>query len=238
MCDQCKSGNDKTICVYCGFKIDTCANLCSECGSYQKKWKNELKYWSGVAGLLALLASGAAYTFTAGNKIFRSLTLPDIRVVDIDVFSVSAIMNLTSSQVFITGLEVSSSVGKSVHMYWNLSLPIGPEKVVKFELKNYNNQLGGYLKKIYSGELVDNYADRCKSQDFDSLLNENKFNYPYIVSFLYADGLTDRFLRNDHGGGACYSSCEMNVYYTRGTDGEQKVLSLPCRGYIRYQKEI
>ena len=50
-----------TRCVACKHEIPAGASLCSVCKSYQRNWMNWLQYFSGIATLVVLIASGTIW---------------------------------------------------------------------------------------------------------------------------------------------------------------------------------
>jgi hypothetical protein len=56
------TGPPRKQCIACQESILLNATLCTHCKSDQAAWRNELRYWAGVVGVFALIASGVAFT--------------------------------------------------------------------------------------------------------------------------------------------------------------------------------
>jgi ribosomal protein L40E len=79
------------ICIACGAAVPSDVELCRHCGSYQSRWKNTLRYWATVAGLLTLAASLLIYTITTLPVIRKMLAWKD----DVDVLAFESSRRIT-----------------------------------------------------------------------------------------------------------------------------------------------
>ena len=61
------------VCIACREPIEKGATVCKVCKSDQANWRNELKYWAGVVGVLTLIASGIAFTTNVGFQAWQRI---------------------------------------------------------------------------------------------------------------------------------------------------------------------
>lgn len=235
-----------SLCIYCKKNIAIGATLCSECGSIQRPWKNELKYWSGVIGFFTVLASGAIFMLNFGTKTINHLLIPKIIVTDIDSISKSTLWNSSENRVFINGIEVSttdddnkaSTTGNdNVELYWNISSFVEPGKTLDFYLSDLSKkQMQGRLRTLYSTDCIDNHVNWCDKQDFNSLRKSGEFKYEYMINFLYKNGQTYKFLSGKERSSLCHIPCKMKLIFTINT-GSEITMKIPCVGIATFIKE-
>ena len=92
-------------CRYCASEISALAKLCSDCGSYQDKWRTELKFWSSIVGLVALIVTGVTFSFDLGRDLYQKLFGQSLAISDISTTDDLRVWNISQTDIWIT--EVS-----------------------------------------------------------------------------------------------------------------------------------
>lgn len=92
---------DNRKCVVCKHDIPATASVCSICRSYQKRWKNQLQYYSGIAALLVLFLSASSWLVGRVSAYFQR---DDLRVISCNTSGAAVIANRGRTEVFISNL--------------------------------------------------------------------------------------------------------------------------------------
>jgi hypothetical protein len=97
-----------TPCVACRLDIPTEATLCHQCGSFQNRWLNWLKYVAGGAALIALAGSLVVYLISAAPSVRRTLWWADaVEVKGLNSSEAIVILNRGDGPVFVSYAIVS-----------------------------------------------------------------------------------------------------------------------------------
>jgi hypothetical protein len=66
-------------CIACWESIPSQSSLCEKCGSFQRNWKNDLRYWSTIVGLVVFVCSALAYLYNAQRWESIELKRPETK---------------------------------------------------------------------------------------------------------------------------------------------------------------
>src|SRR5262245_54019590 len=80
-------------CIACGTAIAQNLTVCPTCKEYQSRWRNELKYWAAMAGLITLIGSGLVWTGGYVKAAYDYFLPPDPIVLELDTFQDLTIVN-------------------------------------------------------------------------------------------------------------------------------------------------
>ena len=69
--------NEHEKCIECFEDIPNGAKLCSKCGSYQSKWKNRVKYFATVIGIVVATFTALAYLISVLPEVKKILFWKD-----------------------------------------------------------------------------------------------------------------------------------------------------------------
>lgn len=90
-------------CIACREEIPDRAKICSKCQSYQRAWKNHLKFFGALAGLVVLLLSASTYITTEVSQWLKEETWTDkIEVLDFSITNESSLLNSGDGDIFIS----------------------------------------------------------------------------------------------------------------------------------------
>src|SRR5262245_24997156 len=101
------------LCIACLKAIPLGARICTNCDSFQADWRNEVKYWAGVAGIITLIASGLVFTADLGSRLWRRIFGYEIAVTNMDPFGKTVVWNLTSSAIHLRTVAINSAMPKT-----------------------------------------------------------------------------------------------------------------------------
>lgn len=124
----------KSLCVACKREIQKNATICSECKSYQAKWKNNLQYFAGTASLLAVAAAAATWFFGALNHTFGP---DDVRLIAANSQGSAVVANFGSRDVFISHLFMQMA-GRSTN--WATRVAVFNEKLTSGQFAQHTFQ--------------------------------------------------------------------------------------------------
>lgn len=95
-------------CVACKREISSAAILCPNCSSYQAKWKNNIQFYGGFAGLLTALLTYVASTLP---QVFADFMGKDqVKIVAFDSGTNLVLQNAGAGDVFISHLSIDHRV--------------------------------------------------------------------------------------------------------------------------------
>jgi hypothetical protein len=229
--------NDKiNKCIACQSELPVEAKLCSECGSHQRRWRNELKYWASVTGLAAVIVSAIAFTFRFGQEAYFLLFKPEIAISEIDTFGESAIWNLSKSDIWLTTLRIRSSQPTS-DLQWGIYKAVKPKESHEFNTTQISkDQWHGDVEQMYSGEKTGNYALDITDNTIKELKNNDMHRDKFVVGFHYTKGPEYLQLKHLYGNRLSTVKCDMEINYVRSIDGKLKSHNIPCEGIVRHLK--
>lgn len=89
-------------CIACGNDIATTASLCKNCGSYQNKWKNSIKFWANASAVVAVAITAIAFLISISPDVRKTLFWKDsVDVVYLNSDDTLVITNQGDSAVFV-----------------------------------------------------------------------------------------------------------------------------------------
>jgi hypothetical protein len=225
--------NGHRPCSFCGELIAAGAVLCPKCNSYQRPWRNELKYWSGVVGLVTLVVSGLTFSLDAGRAIYQDMFSSDLAVSDFSSTDIARIWNISRTDVWITHVHIKSR--KPVYDFQvTTSHVIKPNDVLEFNfLKLAREQWSGFVGDLIKGNIADYGTDLSADEisDLEEDIVDTKENF--VTDFLLRNGPEHRHLLSIHGRDLFTYACKLRIYYRISQSDTQQVLSVPCVGTVR-----
>jgi hypothetical protein len=101
--------NEKS-CSYCGSQIPAGATVCSVCKYHQNRWRNNLLFAAGLAGLVGLFGSALTFTIGTSLQLYKSLKWTDratvLKLRSVGLFTELVIANSGDGPIFITDVDV------------------------------------------------------------------------------------------------------------------------------------
>lgn len=102
--DEKVKGDEHTSnCIACKLPLSEDASLCPECGSYQKSWKNWIRYWSRVWGIVVAVLALITYLTATAPRI-RVLLLPrdSVRLIAFHDYGWIVVHNAGDRDIFVS----------------------------------------------------------------------------------------------------------------------------------------
>lgn len=231
-------------CRYCGKQIPDAAKLCGECNSYQAPWRNELKYWSGITGLVTLIVSGLVVSYTFGAIIHNRIFRQDIWVSEFQLFGNSAFWNQSEVDVMISTVRIVTQ-GPTYDLLWHvdqmvetsagLEDGVGRKTLVplRFNLsKITNTEWHGTVAEQFDYSQVGNYSIWISDKDVDLLKGDDETTKRrYMLDIVLKEGAQNAQLRAALGKKLFEVPAECEVSYLKF--GSLHLLSFPCVGLLR-----
>lgn len=184
----------KRHCAVCDEKISDKASVCPRCGAYERRWKNHLKYWSGVVGLFAFIASALVFVWSSLEEGVTRIVGADIQVINLDTFGTLTLFNNASTDVLVRSIEVSRTDGDHELIYV-IDRSIEPSKTLSLNMMEvFSNQTHGYWNRIYGHEPSD-YAFDLSAKDLNDV---KSWDYNgYVPTFLSTQGDAYAFFKDE-----------------------------------------
>lgn len=223
------------LCIACYESIEAEASVCSRCGSFQKRWMNNLRYWSGITGLVALAVSGLTFSINLADEIYRNLTRTAVVVTEFDSFGTNAIWNTTSRDLVITYVRVQADEPE-VDLQLPLQKIARPDQPLRFVFHELVKQeWHGSMASMYSGESTGDYALSLSAQDLVRL-KRNEMVDQFVLSFLHRLGPEFAQLNELYKDRLKTVSCEGSIGYREGSTDVDRTVTFPCVGVFRTRK--
>ena len=106
--------DSKALCVACRKQVEPEASICSECGSFQKRWRNELRYMANTIGLMTVAGALIVYCITSIPELRKQIFWEDeVSVLSFGPLNGISIANTGDGDVFLTDIYVSTAWGRS-----------------------------------------------------------------------------------------------------------------------------
>jgi hypothetical protein len=227
------------LCIACKQPIEVGATLCPKCASYQRRWRNEIKYWSGIAGLVTLIATGLAFAGNNALLLYDRLFPPDLVVSEFNSFGKVALWNGSKQNAWLTHLQVHSEK-PFFEVEWPLYTMIKANSpFVRDMVKESAESILGSNKEIFGVQPGD-YAvepDETTIKNFER--SDTDIAKRFVPAFLSKNGTDFRQIEENYAkkySFGCTASLEyvytssISVFTSRNLS---KVLAFPCVGMIR-----
>jgi hypothetical protein len=129
---------DTKSCSYCGSEIPIRAAVCPVCKYQQTRWRNNLLFVAGLAGLITLFVSGLAFTVDRLSLAYKSLVWQD-RINVLQFHAVGehfdyVIANSGDGPIFVSEIEISSGADTGLSFAYSrlfsISKPLDPNAFV------------------------------------------------------------------------------------------------------------
>lgn len=96
-------------CIACGHAIPERASLCSECGSYQKRWRNNLKYLANIIAVFTVLFGVIFFSISIKDEVLKTLFWKDsIVILTLSTIGPTAIGNTGDGKIFVSDIHISN----------------------------------------------------------------------------------------------------------------------------------
>jgi hypothetical protein len=220
-------------CVACREQILKDATVCKTCKSDQARWRNELRYWAGVAGILTLVASGIAFTASVGFQLWQRLFGHEVTVTNIDPFGETVIWNLTGNPIEIKTISIFSAAPKT-DLVWEVHKTIPANAKDQVSLLDVASKSWYDLPGEMFGKAPAGYA-KVEPAEFEQL-RQSMFTDKYVPTFLMPESASYAQLKKELGTGFQSFDCTISIGFTRLLDGTSSSIGLPCKGVFRYRK--
>lgn len=134
----------RKTCVACGFLIPTTATLCSECSSYQASWRNSLRYFASVGGILVVVITLATYLASIFPAARKAIAWRD----EVDLISfysegVIVFRNKGDGPIFLSHMDISAAL--DAEEFFRFSIPINKqlenESFLSVDYKNPHKEM-------------------------------------------------------------------------------------------------
>lgn len=220
------------LCGWCRAKLENGALVCTECSHYVHNWRNHLKYWSGIIGLMAFFASAITVVVRFGDEAYSEVFRPDLSVSDFVTFSPSSIWNLTKTDAWITTISIRSSAG-GYDLQWNVLKQIRPRESYRFELYKLSSEnWSGTLKELFSKERLGDFVTRIEPREMKEIIDGSDGG-KYVLDFMWKNGPQYKQMKAHFGDELPEFSCEIDINYQLAIDGVSRMHQIPCVALAR-----
>ncbi len=225
-------------CIGCDRQIGAAARICEKCGSYQHRWRNELKYWAGVGGLFTLIASGLLFTVTSTQKLYQLWFREDVVVSEYEPFNKLTLWNVSEWDIWVTQFRIRSD-WPDLDLLWTIDRTLAPKSGTGDEPINFQTLTAlswkGTAANFYHQEPGD-FAPLNPNQ-LDQMRTDPEFASTFVPTFLHPGSLNfkqvkERYRRNGADLMQTFS-CTAEISYRRAVDGKDRQLQVPCIGTFR-----
>lgn len=141
-------------CIACRNGLEAGASLCSHCGSFQSAWKNHLRYWATLVGLVAFIFTAVAYLFSVGPEIRKTFAWEDrIKVLDVILPGFIVVANTGDGNVFVQKLHWTGNID---NLYSTDTIPINKAISKEQGLETIELKRSSLEKKEFLGRYMGN----------------------------------------------------------------------------------
>lgn len=222
-------------CSWCQAEISDKALICTECSHYVHDWKNQLKYWSSIIGLVAFFASALTVVVRFGDEAYSELFRPDLSVSDFVTFSPSAIWNLSKSDAWITTIDIKSPAG-GYDLQWNILKLVKPKAAYRFNLtKLTDDNWSGYNRNLFDKKMAGNFAINLAPTQLEAI-EKSYDGGRFVLDFMWSNGPQYKQLKRHFGDELPEFTCSISVHYQLSIDGVNRIYDVPCVALARRRR--
>lgn len=123
-------------CIACGYGIPEGADVCSTCGSYQRAWRNNLRYTANIIGILSVVAGVLVFAISSLPEVRKALAWRDeVALLSFQSTQSISIANIGDGEVFVTHLHIEGQTPekRKYSKTERVNQSISPGKVVAIE---------------------------------------------------------------------------------------------------------
>jgi len=218
-------------CIACGHQISKAAKVCNECGAHQEPWRNEVKYWAGVAGLITLIGSGLAFSFASTKAGIDYLWPAKPVISEANTFGKLSIVNMSNQNVWVKHLSIRSE--KPRHdLRWDIGHVIEPHKLDESDLVILSKaQFAGLSRELF-GQKQGTYANKIDAKTLAEIL-DNQHREKYVPVFLLQDGTEHGQVARVFGNSIGSVQCTADLTIVFAESQASHVLPIQCVGFIK-----
>lgn len=229
--DPNEAGPTMKKCVACAEPISPEASLCKHCKSDQARWRNELKFWAGVTGVITLIASGLVFTANLGFDLWQRATGREIAITNLDPFGETVAWNLSSRPIVLTTVTIVSTAPEN-RLVWEVHDSIAANGRLPIDLmKIAGKSWHGPLEKF--GKMPGEYA-QVEPAVFEDL-KKNRLTDKYIPTYFMPNSATYAQSRQALGDKLQTFDCTISIGFIRLWDGSTSSIDVPCKAAFRFR---
>lgn len=221
-----------TECIACKEPILKGATLCKLCKSDQSNWRNELKFWAGVAGIFTLVASGLVFTANLGFQLWQRAFGHEIAVTNVDPFGKTIAWNLSANPIYLKTVSIRSMAPKN-DLVWEVHKTIAANSSIEFQLMDVAKASWYGLPGELFGVAPAEYAK--VDQTTFAQLKQQMLTGKYVPTFLMPDSESFTQLKRVMGDQFRTFDCNISIEFVRLWDGSSSSISVPCNGAFRFR---
>ena len=214
-----------TKCIACKTDIKDNAIICPNCQSYQRAWKNQLRFLAVAVGLLAIVSSAATYIWGEVTEWNRQRKWHDsIEVIDFSRSGESSFLNSGDGEIFLSYIHL-----RAPQNGWEQTIPINipirsgqfaivpPTTSAANKLKEHRYRIGtdlpdaGFRRYLHATALWDD----CVFFDVH-----------------YESGPVFQQIKRDLGDALQTFESTAELHYRSSFQGNWHSLTIPLRGFI------
>jgi hypothetical protein len=224
-------------CIACGSEMQLDAYLCPTCKEYQGKWRNELKYWAGIAALISLVGGGLAVCF-GFLKLTRDYYLPAAMIaIDFDVFGSISLVNPSAQHALIKDFYIQSEIPGTKFQYslrWDINKSIDPNTTFATDLVRLSKQQFKDEAKGRFGAYQGSYARSLDGTVVQQVLHHDEITLQkYLPTFLKREGAEYRQASQYFGAALSTFPCAAQLNYRLLESQSEQTIIIPCVGVIK-----
>jgi hypothetical protein len=235
--DTAADGKKKS-CIACGAQISSESYICSTCKEYQRRWRNELRYWAAFAGLVTLICTGVVVIPGFLKSAWDYLQPPDLVVLDFDAFEYLTMVNPSNQPVlakyfYIRSLNAGQADQWTVRWDINESIDAGKSLAV---------HLAKLAEKQFKGPPSDNIFGRQQGAYAQNLTEDvrreflsYRRNKEFVPAFLKDGGTEHQHVKEDIGTHISTFSCAAEMSYMFLQRQTERKNSIACIGIIKHR---
>jgi hypothetical protein len=205
--ESCKSTSDKVQCIECKENISRAASICIHCSSFQKRWKNTLKYIASIIAIVVVTGTFLVWLVSMLPSIRKIICWKDdVRVIGLNSLGSTIVGNFGDGPIFLSHILVEL-----------------PEIENKFRQRSHRIE---FLKLLKPGEIAEKDTLKEEYGEIEFFQNSN-------FDDAKRKDLTTKAVRQK----GCYrilSFIEEDPFFLDIKAQKRDPLSAPSKGYIAY----
>jgi predicted nucleic acid-binding Zn ribbon protein len=221
-------------CIACSEPVAISARICSKCKEFQSKWRNDLRYWAGIAGLFVLIGSGLLFSAGAIRSGIDYWLPPKPIISELNSFGRLSLINMSNQNIWLKHLEIRSTEPLD-DLLWDLHVVIKPREPFSQDLISLAKAQfseGTDWRDVYE-EGRGAYAQDLKPDDIKEIKGHVRSRF--MLTFLHSEGAEFKQVNRLFGSKLTKFTCSAKIGFSFVEKNFFDTLDIPCTAVPRHR---
>lgn len=224
------------FCRYCRTTLKNDTLLCTECGKWRSKLRNDMLFWSSLVGLMSFVLSTSAFIYASSRSYSTRLFGADLQIRNVSSLKQLTLANNSTEGLIVGKVTFGFPGGKKTQIIVDQGIEPGKVLYVDAGELFVKQTIGGQLAFFAPNRVGSLVAEtELKPQELTALKNDlGQADYSsYTVEAINKGGADDE-LYSSSGSKHIRLPCTIDLDY-QVVAGVSKSIKTECAGLVRHR---